>query len=364
MSEVYYAEARVPGFRSWWLPEESLLARIEELSRKLDLEKVCGGRTGVKVHMGEPGDVHYLRPVFTSKMVEVLKGLGTEVVVIETAGLGSLAGRTTASLHLEVARRNGFCEETLGAPIIMVDGEEGIDSIKVGEVHVAKGVADLDSMVVLSHVTGHIQAGFGGALKNIGVGCVAKGGKFRVHYTGMPSIDRDRCDLCGECETACPAGAIKGGKIDPEKCVSCNVCLDLCERRAVKASPNSREILAGRIAENAAAVAKTVGNGKAAYFNFLLDVLPHCDCHPHSDIPIVPDLGVLASRDPAAVDRASIDLVNGTSGLRGSEAEASGALEPGKDKFSLINPGTRWEVQLERAEELGAGSQKYLLKKI
>lgn len=366
MTEVFFAGARVKEFRRWWVPEESLLAKMEGLAGKIGLESTCetGSNVGIKVHMGEPGDVHYLRPVFASRMVDILKAIGAEPVIVETAGLGYMPGRTTAQKHLEAARKNGFCEESLGAPIVMTDGEEGIDSKKIGDIDVAKGIAELDAMVVLSHVTGHIQAGFGGALKNIGVGCVAKSGKFRVHYTGTPSIDEAKCDLCGECEAVCPAGAIRGGKIDAKKCVCCNACLDVCGERAVKAKLNSRKVLATRIAENAAAVAEAFGERKIAYFNFLLDVLPHCDCHPHSDVPIVPDLGIVASLDPVAVDRASIDMVNAAFGTKGSEAEDSKALERDKDKFSMINPGTRWQVQLETVEKLGIGRQEYVLKKI
>jgi hypothetical protein len=276
-------------------------------------------------------------------------------VVVETSGLGWIPGRTSASKYLEAARRNGFCEETLGAPVRMIDGEYGLEGIKGGVV--ARGLAELDSMIVLSHVTGHIQAGFGGAIKNLGLGCVTKTGKYRVHFEGPPRVN-EKCDLCGECELVCPVEAIKDGIIS-ERCVGCNACLDVCSRGAVEVKDASNEGLSARIAENASAVLSVVK--KVGYINLLVDILPHCDCHPHSDIPITPDIGVLSSLDPVAIDKASVDLINRSPGVLSSEAEEANALNPGSDKLCLINPQTNWRVQIETAEKLGLGTQEYVL---
>jgi hypothetical protein len=358
MADVYFASSRVREFRNWWVPEQSMLNKMEKVFFSAELDRIAEGTVGLKIHMGEPGDVHYLRPIYAAKIVDIIKDLGGHPVIVETSGLGWMPGRTSASKYLEAARRNGFCEETVGAPIRMVDGEEGLDSIEGGVV--AKGLQELDSMIVLSHTTGHIQAGFGGAIKNIGLGCVTKTGKFRVHFDGPPKIN-EKCDLCGECVLLCPVGAIKDGMIS-EKCVCCNICLDACPKGAVDVKENLAHVLSARIAENAAEVISAIKN--IGYVNLLVDIIPHCDCHPHSDIPIVPDIGVLSSKDPVSIDRASIDLINSSPGILRSEAENVKAIEIGRDKFDLINPQTNWRVQLETAEKLGIGEQKYTLKEI
>lgn len=355
MAKVYYASSRVPNFRDWWVPEQSLLRKMEKVFFTAGLDEMVEGKVGIKVHLGEPGDVHYLRPAYVSRMVDIIKGLGGEPMVVETSGLGWTPGRTSASKHLESARRNGFCEETIGAPIVMVDGDMGVDGLE-GSV-VARGLGAIDSMIVMSHSTGHIQAGYGGAIKNLGLGCVTKTGKYRVHFEGIPKIS-EKCDLCGECLSVCPVDAIEGNVIT-ERCVGCIACVDVCGKGAVKIKEAPLEKLSRKIAENASEVVKVVG--RIGYINLLVDVLPHCDCHPHSDIPIAPDIGVLSSLDPVAIDRASIDLINKSPGILSSEAEEVGALEPGLDKFALINPRTNWRLQLQTAERKGMGKQDYEL---
>ncbi len=361
MSEVIYSTARVPRFKEWWVPEQSMLFRMEKAFYKAGFDKIVEGKkVGLKPHLGEPGDVHYIRPVFLGRLVEIVKECGGEPVILETSGLGWLPGRTSAEKYLEAARKNGFTEETMGAPIIMADGDYGIDSEDVDGIPVAKKVKELDSMIVLSHLTCHIQAGLGGAIKNLGVGCVSKAGKFMVHYHGYPEIIESLCNQCGVCVNHCPAGAIEDYVIDQGKCVRCNVCLDVCEKDAVKAKFKSRHELAIQIAINAAAVGK-IFKGRLGCINLLSDIIPHCDCHPHSDIPFVPDLGLLASNDPVAIDKCSVDMVNRSSGVPTSAADDASALEPGLDKFGLINPKTNWRIQIETAEEHGLGSQKYEL---
>jgi len=363
LAEVRFAGARAPSFHRWWVPGESLLAKMEKLFYSAGLDRLAapGRRVALKCHMGEPGDVHYIRPIYVSKLVDVLKGLGSEPVVVETSGLGWMPGRTTAEKYLEAARRNGFAPETIGAPIVFLDGPDGIDGIERDGISVARGLEGFDSMVVLSHVTGHVQACFGGAIKNIGLGCVTKTAKFRVHYHGRPVVT-DRCTSCGACIGECPAGAIEGEppQIDPAACAACNVCLDVCGEGGIRVRETSPDELSRRIAENAAAVAEFMGRENMGYINLLLDIIPHCDCHPHSDSPIVPDIGILASTDPVAVDRASVDLVNQAPVIPTSVigGEAAG------DRFASANPGTHWRDQLDRAEELGMGEQVYELKEV
>lgn len=354
-AKVYFTSSRAKNFRQWWVPRESMLEKMERLFFSAGLDKtVKGNSVGIKVHFGEPGDVHYLRPAYVSRIVDILKGLKASPVIIETAGLGWRPGRTSAEKHFLAARKNGFCEETLGAPIIMADGDDGFDS-DGGIIPVAKGVASLDSLLVLSHATGHIQAGFGGALKNIGVGCVTKPGKFRIHFDGTPKIEKEICDMCNKCIEVCPSDAIDPPTINEAACLCCNACLDVCDRGAVKVTILDHVTLSERIAENAKAVVDALG-ANIGYINLLVDIIPHCDCHPHSDIPIVPDIGILASKDPVAIDLASVNLINEAPGISTSALEMGGA-----DKFSSINPATSWRTQVETAEKLGIGKMRYEL---
>ncbi len=359
MSKVYYSAARVKRYQSWWLPEESMAAKMEKAFHASKLDDRCTGEVAVKLHLGEPGSTHYLRPIFASTLVETIRRCGGNPTIIETSGMGWLANRTSKEKHLEAARRNGYTEESIGAGIRMIDGKDGLDSIP-GSV-AAKGLQDFDSMIVLSHVTGHIQAGFGGAIKNIGLGCVAKPGKYRVHYEGRPEINKARCVECDACVEICPSDAIKGYKVT-DACSYCSHCLDACKEGAIKARFKDPHSLTRTISENAAEVLKHAD--QVGYINLAIDVLPHCDCHPFSDIPMVPDIGVLASKDILAVDRASIDMVNESPGIPNSSAEDSSALKKGSDKFTAVNPCTSWKEQLNKAQELRIGTQEYDLETI
>jgi uncharacterized Fe-S center protein len=307
-----------------------------------------------------PGDTHYIRPIFATHLIDLIKKGGGNPTIIETSGMGWLANRTSEARHLESARRNGFSRETMGADIKLIDGAQGLDSIK--DSIVARGLEAFDSLIVLSHVTGHIQAGFGGAIKNIGLGCVTKSGKYRVHYVDKPSIDREKCTKCDECLRICPVdGAIEDYGVT-DSCTLCSLCLDVCEPCAITSAFRNPIELTSMISENASQVIEHVG--AAGFINLAIDVLPHCDCHPFSDLPIVPDIGVLASLDPVAIDRASVDMVQGAHGVIGTSSHDSSAIEAGSDKFTAVNPCTSWKAQLNRAEELGLGGQIYEIKTV
>lgn len=357
VSKVFFASARVPRYQEWWLPAESMARKLERVFYAAGLNRLCRGRVALKIHLGEPGDTHYLRPIFVTILVDLIRKEGGDPVVVETSGMGWLANRTSEERHLMAARRNGFSQETIGAMIRMLDGPLGIGNMN-GSV-VAKGLEDFDNLIVLSHVTGHIQAGFGGALKNIGLGLVTKQGKYRVHYKGRPRIDHEVCTHCNACVEMCPVeGAIHDYEVTG-RCISCSLCLDVCEPCAIKARFKDPLSLTKTVAENASEVLTKIEH--QGFINLAIDVLPHCDCHPFSDLPMVPDVGVLASTDPVAVDRASIDMVNAAPGIAGTSAEDHQALDKGVDKFMAVNPRTSWKAQLDRAEELGAGNQIYEL---
>lgn len=338
-SRVYFVSAKARDYKIWWDPRASMLNKLERIFYSAGIDKICRNRrVAVKMHFGEPGNTHYIRPCYASKLTELIKNSGAKgVEYIETSGLGMLANRTTLKKHLEAARKNGFTKETIGAEIVFIDGEDGLDSIENS--FVAKGLKNYDTLIVLSHVTAHIQAGFGGAIKNIALGCVTKKGKYYVHYKHKPEIDKELCNKCNACIEICPRNAIKDYEIS-DACEPCSACIDACRINAVKAEWNDNKTTAERIACNASDVLKHVES--SAFINLAIDILPHCDCHPFSDVPFKSDIGMLASNNIVAIDKASIDLLS-------------------LEKLKKLNPGTYPEMQLKKAEELGLGKSDYEL---
>ncbi len=356
---VYFVSSRVKNYLEWWQPDKSLLTKLEKLFFEAGFDKILKGKVGIKLHFGEYGNVHYIRPVFVHKIVEILKELDLEPELIETCGLGAISRRSTAKKHLEVAKKHGFCEHCLGVKINIIDGEYGLDFIEYKGTYIAKGLKNYDSLLIMSHVKGHVQAGFGGAIKNIGLGLVAKPSKYYVHFDGYPKINDDKCIKCNSCIKSCPVNAIENYKIIENKCLKCNVCVDVCEKKAIEVKPVDNITLNKRIVENVKNVLEFFGKEHVVYINFLLDIIPHCDCHPFSDIPIVPDIGILASKDIVSVDKASIDLINNTFGIIGSSISLSN-IKKGEKKF--INPNTNYEIQIEYAHRIKLGNKNYTLK--
>ncbi len=379
-STVYFTDARSRR------REESMVRKIAKLFEKSGLSSRIpnGGNVLIKVHWGSPGCTRYLRPIYVAKIVEKVKECGGVPCVCETVGAGPPHSPRSSSGYLLTAYKHGYTPEVLGCPIILADGFVG-ESVKIVEVpegqelkraYVAKAIAEADFLIVLSHFKGHGSSGFGGAIKNLGIGCVNKTGKNLAHNLSKPKVDPNMCDGCGECLEVCDVAAISmvSGKavIDEEKCWFCRACIEMCRKHFndpkksaiivewVQDSPTFQR----RLVDQAAGVMKLL-RGRIYFFNFIMDVTPLCDCAPFSDVPIVPDIGVAASEDPVAIDQASLDLVNQAPGIPGSAAEEVGALAPGTDKFGLIHPHTKGGLpQLEAAEKLGLGVRKYRLVRI
>lgn len=279
-------------------------------------------------------------------------------------------GRSNAVDHLTTAAMHGFSQLVTGCPAIIADGlrSENFCEVEIGQkrfhrVKIASEIAHADSMIVVSHFKGHLPFGFGGAIKNLGMGCAPAAGKSEQHSAKAVMLNRELCIGCKSCEKSCPASAIRVeeriASIDYQLCRGCGECLRTCPVHAldfdwlVEARP-----LVERMVEYALGAVKGKED-RTGFFNFLTNITPDCDCVPWSDAPIVPDIGILASLDPVALDQASFDLVNRQTGIRGSMLEKN--FHPGEDKFRGLWENTEGLYQIEYAETIGLGSSRYKL---
>ena len=402
-SEVFFAEAHVPieyiprvPPTKWYT--HSLIYQTKELAGKLLSDIInLKDSVAVKIHFGERYSQYYIRPAYVRKVIDKIKELGGKPFVCDTLFSGSKVLRddagepiwTRRSLKegLETAAMNGFTNETMGCPVIFADAPEGFQSIKrsfngkyIKKVYIAPAIAEADILLSLAHFKCHDCMAVGGTLKNIGVGCSSKQGKWWIHHSSKLGVDKSKCTGCGECVSVCPVSAIEmhQGKafIIAKKCIDCATCIDHCEPVAFtsKTFPTIEE-QETRIAETAAGIIDYFKE-KAVFINLAIDIAPLCDCDPYQGVPIVPDLGVLASKDPVALDRACIDIVNASPGIPGSMAETAKALTPGTEKFNTVakmrwnaTPGAKhvtpdWRVMLTTAEKAELGTQSYKLIKV
>ncbi len=379
-SKIWFMNARAKRF----LESTAIKARqILEFSGWLDNLK-RGDIVAVKTHMGEAYNVGYLRPVIISTLVDLLKEKGTRPFVTDTTTMPyhPWISRTLAMDHLETANRNGFNQGSVGCPIVIADGWLGTDDVLVDlkgrgnyltKQFVARAIADADAMLSLAHFKGHPAGGYGASIKNIGVGGASKRGKMNLHGAlagDKPVIDAKlcpgrKCEWWKVCEDCCPEGSIKVTDqeltVDLDSCVYCFACANLCVNMAgIKAIQRFDHLptLGRRIADSALACMMTKEPGKTFFINFAMDITPYCDCYGWTDTPIVNGIGILASYDPVAVDKACIDMMNAAPGLLNSEAEEFGALECGAKKLNLIK-GKDIEAQVQGGVANGLGSDVY-----
>jgi uncharacterized Fe-S center protein len=227
-------------------------------------------------------------------------------------------------------------------------------------------IVEADSLVAMTHFKCHELTGFGGAIKNLGMGCASRRGKLVQHSTVAPKVAEKYCTGCGHCPRACAHDAIviTNGKavIDAQKCAGCSRCITVCPVKAINIQWNEASDLVMKKMAEYALGALTGKQGRAVYLNFITQVSPACDCYGHADAPIVNDIGICAATDPVAIDQACADLVNGARGNEGSALQSG--HEPGGDKFRGVWPEIPWEVQLEHGERIGLGSRTYQLVRI
>ncbi len=354
----------------------SVPAKVFDLFEKLEPSGCFGPKdlVAVKIHFGEAGNTAHIRPQFVRKIIDSIKAIGARPFLTDTNTL-YVGSRTEAWSHMNTAFDNGFTREVTGAPVMIADGLRGSSSVDIPMestkhiklAHVASDIHHADGLVVISHVKGHELSGFGGAIKNVGMGCAARSGKLDQHSNISPKIKQKKCIGCGECVKWCRGGAIelirvdktKKATIHPEKCVGCAECILTCRQGAITIQWNeSIPVFMEKMVEYSKAILASK-QGKVLFINFLTDVSPLCDCTPFSDRAIVPSIGILASKDMVAIDRASVDQINEAPGNVMSCLQS--ALEPGTDKFRALFPEIDWRHQLQYAEELGLGTNYYEL---
>ncbi len=322
----------------------------------------------IKMHFGEPGNLAFLRPNYAKTVADIVRELGGRPFLTDCNTL-YVGGRKNALDHLNSAYENGFSPFSTGCHVIIADGLKGTDEAlvpvnggeHVKEAKIGQAIMDADVFISLNHFKGHEFTGFGGALKNIGMGCGSRAGKMEMHSAGKPFVKERKCVGCGLCTKNCAHEAItitdKKASIDHNKCVGCGRCIGACPQDAIReASDESNDILNKKIAE----YSKAVLDGRPHFhISLVIDVSPFCDCHPDNDLPIIPDVGMFASFDPVALDMACADAVNRQPVMQGSML--SEVDHTGHDHFSAISPETNWIVCLDHAVKLGLGTKEYEL---
>ncbi len=360
--KVFLARPRSPK-------KTSMVTRAGALLERAGLSEVVedGDLVAVKLHFGESGNTGFVHPVYVREVVRLIKARGGRPFLTDANTLYR-GERSNAVDHIACAVHNGFSFATVDAPIVIADGLDGRDAqdcpVPGGKhfetVRIGSAAAHADAMVVVTHFKGHEATGFGGAIKNVGMGLGCRASKQRMHADFRPEVSGERCTACARCVTRCPVEAIAIGPdrvatVDLAVCYGCGECVAACPFGAIATQWKTDAVtMQEKVVEHAAG-AVAGKDGKVAYLSFVTGVSPDCDCWTFSDAPIVADAGVLASRDVVAIDRASLDLVTGAPGLPGSLGEGMAA---GTEKFAAIT-GVDGTLALDYAESIGLGRNDY-----
>ena len=359
-SNVYFADFHCH-------PGDSQLKKLERLITKAGIDKIDfeDKFVAVKVHFGEWGNMAFLRQQYAKILCDYIKAKGGKPFLTDCNTL--YAGyRNNALNHLDAAYMNGYNPLATGVHTIIADGLRGTDErlipVEGGEyvksAKIGAAIAEADVIISLTHFKGHCNAGFGGVLKNIGMGCGSKHGKMEMHSSSTPYIDTSVCVGCGMCVKNCANDGVnvENGKavIDEERCLGCGHCFAFCPKGAINCKwDEAKPIMNKKIAE----YTKAAINSKPAFhLSFVMDVSPGCDCDGGNDVPVISDVGIFAGFDPVAVDMACIDCVNKKEILPGSCADNNSNEE---DLFKRIYPDTDWMAGLEHGEKIGLGSRDY-----
>jgi uncharacterized protein len=375
-SKVFFSDLRVDSGKTLLDKLDILLLRSNLKGKVREKDLVA-----IKLHFGEKGNTAFVRPLFIRRIVDRVKEYKAKPFLTDTNTL-YVGTRGEAISHLTTAFENGFVTSVVDAPLLIADGLRGNSAVKVRidkpifkTVPIAHAIDTADALISVAHFKGHELSGFGGTLKNLGMGCTSREGKLSQHSNISPKVDRKACKGCEQCLNCCPATAISMlsprpnieskrfvASIDPKKCIGCGECILTCPSGVIQIRWNETiPIFQKKMVEHACGAVQKK-KGKVLYINFLTQISPACDCYGYSDAPIVKDIGILASEDPVAIDQASADLVNGEEGNRSSKLP--GAWRPGEDKFRALYPEVDGNIQLTYAEEIGLGTRSYELVKI
>lgn len=316
--------------------------------------------TCIKLHFGEKNNTGHIRPELVKEAARAVSDKTKNAFLSDTNVLYKNSGRTNSVDHLKTAYEHGFSIEKIGIPVIISDGILGREytDIDIGKKHfksvkIARDIAECDRIVALTHVTGHMYTGLGGAIKNLGMGCASRRGKYEQHSGAIPTVEREFCVACGACVENCPGGCIEMAegkpRISSESCIGCGECVVVCRTKAINIKWSEKlENLQEKMVEYAYGAIKAVKK-KAVFVSFILKVTRNCDCIAEDEPAIVEDVGILASWDPVAIDKAAVDLIN---------------KKGGSDILGEANPITRWKAQIEYAEKIGLGRASYTLKEL
>lgn len=353
----------------------SLTEKLQRLIKKAGITDIDmdGKFVAIKMHFGELGNLSYLRPNYAKAVADVVKECGGKPFLTDCNTLYP-GSRKNALEHLDCANINGFNTITTGCQIIIGDGLRGTDDITVPvrngeyckEAYIGRAVMDADIFISLTHFKGHESTGFGGAIKNIGMGCGSRAGKMQQHNSGKPIVHDDLCRGCRRCAKECGSDAItyENGKavINQDICKGCGRCIGACAFDAIENQNwNANEILGRKMAEYSQAVC----DGRPTFhISLVRDISPNCDCHGENDAPILPDVGIFASFDPVALDQACVDACLHATPMPNSQLSdnlADPHWHHHHDNFLDSNPNIRWKETLEHAEKIGLGTREYEL---
>ena len=352
-----------------------LTAKLQKLIRKAGIGSIDmdGKFVAIKMHFGELGNLAFLRPNYAKAVADVVKENGGLPFLTDCNTLYP-GSRKNALEHLTCAEMNGFNSITTGCHVIIADGLRGTDEVEVpirnGEylktALIGEAVMDADVFISLTHFKGHEAAGFGGAIKNIGMGCGSRAGKMQQHNDGKPHVIDEKCRKCHRCARECGSDAIDYERgvahINQDICKGCGRCIGACAFDAIENdNANANEVLGCKMAEYTQAVC----DGRPCFhISLIQDVSPNCDCHGENDAPILPDVGMLASFDPVALDQACVDLCEQQTPIRNSQLGDNLARPDWHhyhEHFKDNNPKVAWKETLEHAEKIGLGTREYEL---
>lgn len=367
-STVYFTDFRCPV-------GVSQTDKIKRLCKAAGMDKIDfdGKFVAIKMHFGELGNLAFLRPNYAKCVADMVKELGGKPFLTDCNTLYP-GSRKNALDHLMCAELNGFNSVSTGCQVIIADGLRGTDETEVpidGEyiksAKIGKAIMDADIFISLNHFKGHESTGFGGAIKNIGMGCGSRAGKMEQHNEGKPIVHEELCKGCRHCAKECGSDAFtyenNKAHINYDLCKGCGRCIGACGFDAIE-NPNwnTNEKLDRKMAEYAWAVCK---DRPTFHISLVKDISPNCDCHSENDAPILPDIGIFASFDPVALDQACADACLKQDPLPNSHLGDNLSKEGWHhhhDHFKDNHPDIEWKATLEQAEKVGLGTRAYELK--